>query len=217
MIGRAFGLGLCAAAGVAAGFPATAGAAPGDVHTVTSEKVNLRAGPSDSANVRSTVSRSDELVELRKEGEWLGVRVVRTGEEGWIFSDLVRRKTASTLSGEGAARAPKREEVAGFERLSPAFDTLVRRINEQFGYRFAEKVEAGNNGTLRVVPTDAWVYNTSRDAKIYATLAVYQMWKNYNNGRPVSVVLGGDERERITIGDSGDAPDLALPAMGASR
>lgn len=217
MIGRALRFGLLGAFGAVAGMPLAAMAAPGEVHAVTAEKVNLRAGPSDGANVRSTVSRNDELVELRKEGEWLGVRVMRTGEEGWIFSDLVRRKTASTLSGEGAATAPQRDATAGFERLSPAFDGLVGRINDQFGYRFAERVEAGNNGTLRVVPTDAWVYNTSRDAKIYAALAVYQMWKNYNNGRPVNVVLGDGERERITIGDSGDAPELSLPAMGSSR
>ncbi|MBP2229614.1 SH3 domain-containing protein [Azospirillum agricola] len=188
-------------------------AAPGDVHSVTGEKVNLRAAPSDDASVRSTVTRGDEVVELKQDGNWLGVRVLRTGEEGWLFSDLVKRRTASTLGGAAAAGPAQ----AGFGRIAPGFDGLVASISDHLGYRFADKVEQTGNGALRVVPTQDWSYNTSRDAKMYAALALYQMWKNYNNGRPVTVALGPQGASAITIEDSAKGPELVLPMMGSSR
>lgn len=187
-------------------------AASGDIHAVVGEKVNLRAGPSDDAAVRSTVARGDEVVELRREGNWLGVRVLRSGEEGWLFSDLVKRQTASTLGGGEAAPAQ-----AGFERLSPGFDGLVATIGERLGYRFADKVDQTGNGTLRVVPTQEWSYNTGRDAKMYAALALYQMWKNYNNGRPVTVTLGSQGPSAITIADAAKGPELTMPAPNPAR
>ena len=189
-----------------------AAAATGDVHSVTAERVNLRAGPSDDASIRSTVSRGDEVVELRHDGNWIGVRVLETGEEGWIFSDLLRREHASTLGGG----VPTRRD-AGFARLSPGFDSLVASLSDQFGYRFAERVEQTDDGGLRVVPTQDWVYNTSREAKMYAALALYEMWKNYNNGRPVSIALGSQDIGAITIDDKPDGPEFGMPLVGASR
>ena len=200
---------LVAALGLA-GTPALA--ASGDVHSVVGEKVNLRAGPSDDAAVRSTVARGDEVVELRREGNWLGVRVLRTGEEGWLFSDLVKRQSASTLGNADSAPAQ-----AGFGKLSPGFDELVAGISDHLGYRFADKVEQGANGTLRVMPTQEWLYNTSRDAKMYAALALYQMWKNYNNGRPVTVTLGAQGPAAITIADAAKGPELTGPTFNPAR
>ena len=43
----------------------TAVATPGDTFKVASDRVNLRAGPSDSANVRSQVLRGEEVVIAR--------------------------------------------------------------------------------------------------------------------------------------------------------
>ena len=149
---------------------------------------------------------------MRREGNWLGVRVLRTGEEGWLFSDLVKRQTASTLGGGEAAPAQ-----AGFEQMSPGFDGLVATIGERLGYRFADKVDQTGNGALRVVPTPEWTYNTGRDAKMYAALALYQMWKNYNNGRPVTVTLGSQGPSAITIADAAKGPELTMPTPSPSR
>ncbi|PWC35828.1 SH3 domain-containing protein [Azospirillum sp. TSO35-2] len=187
-------------------------AASGDIHAVVGEKVNLRAGPSDDAAVRSTIMRGEEVVELRRDGNWMGVRVLRTGEEGWLFSDLVKRQTASTLGGGDTAPAQ-----AGFGRLSPGFDGLVAGISDHLGYRFADKVEQSGNGNLRVVPTQEWLYNTSRDAKMFAALALYQMWKNYNNGRPVTVTLGAQGPTAITITDAAKGPELTVPTLSSAR
>ncbi|MGA1857138.1 SH3 domain-containing protein [Azospirillum sp. 11R-A] len=203
---------LVAVLGLAGTASVPALAASGDIHAVTGEKVNLRAGPSDDAAVRSTIMRGEDVVELRREGNWMGVRVLRTGEEGWLFSDLVKRQSASTLgSGESAPAQ------AGFGKLSPGFDGLVAGIGEQLGYRFADKVEQGANGMLRVIPTQEWLYNTSRDAKMFAALALYQMWKNYNNGKPVTVTLGAQGPAAITIADAAKGPELTGPAFSPAR
>ncbi|MGQ9369917.1 SH3 domain-containing protein [Azospirillum sp. ST 5-10] len=211
-----------AALGCALGLVLLAGpalAAPGDVHSVTAERVNLRSGPSEDASIRSTVVSGDEVIELRREGNWTGVRVVKTGEEGWVFSDLLRQRQASTLGGGGGSgdSGTVARSDAGFNRLSPGFDRLVARIGDEFGYGFADKVEQSGNGGLRVVPTEEWIYNTSREAKLYAALAVYAMWKNYNNGRPVDIALGPAGGNAITIGDTPDGPELGMPLVGASR
>lgn len=195
----AFGLAMLAA---------PAAAAPGDTHRITGERVNLRAGPSDGSSVRSTIRQGDEVLELRQEGSWTGVRVMRTGEEGWIFSDLLRRSSVSTLN----------EAKGQFARYSSSFDRMVGNIDRQLGYRFAERVEQGENGLLRVTPTQEWLANTSREGKIYAALALYQMWKNHNDGRPVNLALGARGANPITIEDGNDGPLLDLPAlMGATR
>lgn len=203
---------LVAVLGLAGAASVPALAASGDIHAVTGEKVNLRAGPSDDAAVRSTIMRGEDVVELRREGSWMGVRVLRTGEEGWLFSDLVKRQSASTLGSSESAPAQ-----AGFGKLSPGFDGLVAGIGEQLGYRFADKVEQGANGMLRVIPTQEWLYNTGRDAKMFAALALYQMWKNYNNGKPVTVTLGAQGPAAITIADAAKGPELTGPAFNPAR
>ncbi len=82
---------------LAVGPAAAALAAPGDLHRVTAERVNLRAGPAEDAAVRRRLGPGEELLELRREGDWYGVRVGRTGEEGWVAGDLVERVARSTL------------------------------------------------------------------------------------------------------------------------
>ena len=142
----------------------------------------------------------------------MGTRSSSCGEEGWLFTDLVKRNSASTLGGGDAAPAQ-----AGFGRLSPGFDGLVANISDKLGYRFADKVEQSGNGTLRVVPTQEWQYNTGRDGKMFAALALYQMWKNYNNGRPVTLTLGAQGPNAITIADAANGPELTGPMLNAAR
>jgi uncharacterized protein YraI len=198
-------LSLCALGGALALSAGGAAAAPGDIYRVTGEKVNLRSGPSDQANIRSSVAQGDELIELRSQGPWVGVRVLRTGEEGWVFGDLVRRSAQSSLGGGGG------RPEAGFAQISPGFDRLMSSVSDQLGYRFADKVDRANGNTLRVTPTQQWLLNTSRDAKLMTALAVHEMWKSYNNGKPVNLsFLDGQGRDMMAIRDSGDGPTLDL-------
>jgi SH3-like domain-containing protein len=194
-----------AALALTAALPAAA--APGDVHRVSAERANLRAGPSDTTNVRGQLGRGDQLVELAREGDWYGVRVERTGEEGWIFGDLVERVSQSTLLGASeAARS------AGFLELSENFDKALRGVAGRLGRPMAERVSQGEGGTLRVTADRDWLRDTSRDAHLMAALAVYQMWKNHQNNGPVRVVLLDGERPYVTIADEAEGPRVALAA-----
>jgi uncharacterized protein YgiM (DUF1202 family) len=178
-------------------------AAPGDTYRVTGEQVNLRAGPSEDANVRSRVKAGDELIELRREGSWLGVRVTSSGEEGWIYEDLVERVSPSTLQG-GTAAGPLKE-------LSGTFDILLSRVSDYLGYSVVEKVERVEPNTLRVTPTREWLRNGGSDGHVMAAMAFYQMWKNHQNGRPVSLVMLDDRgKDYVIITDKETGPALSI-------
>jgi uncharacterized protein YgiM (DUF1202 family) len=190
---------------VAAGAGAAVGA-PGDIHQVAgADVVNLRAGPSDETNIRGRVEQGDEVIELTREGSWVGVRVLETGEEGWIFGGLL-----DTVSRSGLSPAIGASD-AGFLQLSESFDVLMREINAQLGFPVVDSVEQTADGVLRVVPTDEWLLNGSREAHMMAAAAIYQMWKNHQNSAPVRVVMtdaaGGDY---ITIVDEAAGPSLAI-------
>ena len=144
-------------------------AATGDVLKVTAERANLRAGPSDKAQQRGQVQAGDDLIELQRRGEWVGVRVGRTGEEGWIYSKLVQLASASTLSREAAP--------AGFKNLSPGFDTLVRSIDDH-SYRMVERVLR-----LSSLPEE------SRGQQVLVSNAKRAVWDAVSTNCPVSATL----------------------------
>jgi SH3-like domain-containing protein len=181
-------------------------AAPGDIHRVAgADVVNLRAGPSDQTNIRGRVEQGDEVIELTREGSWAGVRVLGTGEEGWIYGGLLE-----TVSRSGLEPAVEGSD-AGFLQLSESFDMLMRRINSQLGYPVVETVEEAGDGSLRVVPTPQWLRDGSREAHMMAAAAIYQMWKNHQNSAPVEVVMADAAGEDyITIRDEASGPSLSI-------
>jgi uncharacterized protein YgiM (DUF1202 family) len=185
-------------------------AAPGDIHRVSgADVVNLRAGPTDTSNIRGRVDHGDEVIELTRDGNWVGVRVLQTGEEGWIYGGLLERVAQSGLLPGDAALAGD----AGFLQLSEGFDRLIRRVNDDLGYRMVEDAAPVADGVLQVRPTAAWLRSGGRDAHTMAALAFYQLWKNYQDGRPVALVMTderGEEYIRIADGDLG--PELAIAA-----
>ncbi len=179
---------------------ALAGAAlawPGDVYKVTGERVNLRAGPTDQAPVRSQVLQGEELIELAQQGRWLGVRVARTGEEGWVFSELVRRTAQTTLG--------RRVSTANFSRYSREFDGLIEAINGELGFPMVAALDQGPNNTLRVTPTPEWMLGTGRDAKLYAAVALHQMWRNHT-GRPANVAMLMNNTPFLSVSDTSTGP-----------
>lgn len=204
-----------ALAGALATLTATAaGAAPGDIHRVTNaDLVNLRAAPSNESNVRGTVERGDEVIELTRDDSWVGVRVLSTGEEGWIFGQLLDPVARSTLGNGGAAPI----EDVGFQRFSQGFNRLVRSINADLGYPMVQEVQQPEADLLRVQPTSQWLLNGSREAHVMAAAAMYEMWKNHQNGAPVRLVLLDNQgRDYVTIADDEAGPNLsiALPESG---
>ena len=161
--------------------------------------MNLRSGPSDGTTVRSTVERGDELIELRRERGWLGVRVARTGEEGWVFQDLVRRVARTQLG------APMVD--AGFQELSTPFNQLISGLGEELGYAVIDKVEMTGGDALRIAPSNNFLINAGRDAHLALAMAVYQLWKNHQNQRPVRLDFAGlDGAPYIAIEDLESGP-----------
>lgn len=184
---------------------ATAVADPGDLHEVAGAKVNLRAAPSDDTSVLTTVEQGDELIELRREGNWLGVRVMETGDEGWIYGELVRRVAQSRLE--------RSTTPVSFEELSPDFDRLIERVGAQLGYPPIARLEHQEQATLRVTPSHDWLLRADADAHVMAALALYQVWKADQEGRPVTLVLvDGQGEAYVVIEDSDDGPQLTLRA-----
>lgn len=182
----------------------TAGAAPGDIHVVTNaEVVNLRAGPSDDTNVRGRVEEGQEVIELQREGNWVGVRVLPTGEEGWIYGGLLETRVRSGLDPSVQAAD------AGFMQLSEEFDLLMRDINSKLGFPVVSTVEQIADNALQITPTPQWLLNGSREAHIMAAAAIYQMWKNRQNMAPVSLsMLDGDGNDYIRIDDEPNGPNM---------
>jgi len=182
-------------------------AAPGDTYRVTGERVNLRAGPSDSANVRGQVLSGEQLVELRRDGNWYGVRVLRTGEEGWVFGNLIEPLATSTLSGgEGGVAS------AGFGDLSRDFDRLLGSLTQRYGFPLFDRVSPTGGDTLEVKMTEHWLRAGSQDEHLLAAAAIYQMWKNHQNSAPVRVVLLDPRGERYVTIDETQGPALLTVA-----
>lgn len=187
-------------------------AAPGDIHRVSgAEVVNLRAGPTEASNIRGRVDQGDEVIELTRDGNWVGVRILQTGEEGWIYGGLLERVAQSgLLPGDGAEGSGG---DAGFLQLSEGFDRLVRRVNDDLGYQLVEDAAPVAEGVLQVQPTAAWLRSSGRDAHMMAALAFYQLWKNHQNGRPVTLVMTDEQgQEYIRIADGDLGPELAIVA-----
>lgn len=181
-------------------------AAPGDIHVVTNaDVVNLRAGPSDDTSVRGRVEQGDEVIELQREGNWVGVRVLPTGEEGWIYGGLLETRVRSGLAAETLSGD------AGFMQLSEEFDLLMRGINGKLGFPVVSSVEQLADNVLQVTPTPQWLVNGSREAHMMAVAAIYQMWKNRQNQAPVSVsMLDASGEDYIRIDDEPNGPSMSV-------
>ena len=191
-------LGSAVALGAAA--PDRALADPGDTLRVAAERANLRAGPGDTANVRTQLTRGEELLELRQDGNWHGVRVLRTGEEGWIFGDLLSPVTRSTLVPEGGSGGAMALPEAGFQDLSRDFDRLIAAVSQRDGMRLVDKVAQADSNALNVTLSPEWLRSGSANEHILLATAIYQMWKNHQNAAPVRVDLlqpGGEPYIRI--------------------
>ena len=183
--------------------PLAATADSGDVYQVTGERVNLRAGPSNDDAVRTTVERGDELIELQQDGDWYGVRVLETGDEGWIYADLIERTSRSDLA--------RQSDQTSVGDLLPAFGNLLSQIEQTLGYSPVGRIERLENDTLHIMPTQQWLLRTDRDTQIMTALAFYQAWKAERGDTPVSVSLVTEQNDNyLTVRDEDSGPVFTL-------
>ena len=187
-----------------------AAAGAGDVYRVNTDLVNLRAGPSDTAAVRDRVSGGSEVLELRRDGGWFGVRVVETGQEGWIYGRLLDQVATSEL---GVAPPD-----SGFAAISADFDRLMYRVSQNFGAPLFENVTSSEQ-TLTLTPTDGWLRGSSTHAQVLAVAAAHQMWKNHHKGADVRVVLLDEEGEEYVVMEDvgGGGPNISVKDVASGR
>ncbi len=79
---------------VAAPAPVEAAAAPvaepqADLRQIAGSRVNMRQGPGTQHSVVTKLGRGDSVEVLRREGDWLKLRVTDSRQIGWIAAYLV--------------------------------------------------------------------------------------------------------------------------------
>lgn len=178
-------------------------AATGDIYVISSAKVNLRNGPSDNNTVITVVERGVELIELRRDGRWLGVRILSTGDEGWIYDELVEQSVQSQLG--------ERTESLSFKDISADFDHLLGHLGDQLGYPLVTSINQVDDNTLRVTASPAWLLRNGTDTHMMAAVAYYQVWKSSLAGAPVTLMFGdGYGGDYVVITDTDDGPKLTV-------
>jgi opacity protein-like surface antigen len=77
---------------------------------VSAEKMNLRAEPTMGAGIVITVPKGTLLGVLEEDGYWIMVKVLKTGEVGYIHQALVDARTAAPPMRDGSYAAPSQPE-----------------------------------------------------------------------------------------------------------
>jgi hypothetical protein len=126
-----------------------------------------------------------------------------TGDEGWVYDNLVEKQQQSRLQ----TTAP----ALSFKDISVDFDQLMGRIGSYLGYPIVAGLEQPEEGTLRVTASPEWLLRKSTDAHLMAAMMFYQMWQENQDGRPVKLVLSDSQGdEYIVVADSADGPQLTV-------
>ncbi|MGH7360968.1 MAG: SH3 domain-containing protein [Candidatus Methylomirabilales bacterium] len=69
--------------------------------------LNLRRCPGMQCTLLAVLAQNDAVIRLRENGEWVEVRLVKTGQTGWVAGRfLVDRPVAATSKSGAPAAAP---------------------------------------------------------------------------------------------------------------
>jgi rare lipoprotein A len=121
---------------------ASAAALAADEIRVKGDSVNLRDGPSEDAKVQDRVGPGDELVQLKREGDWYKVRLKASGKEGWIAAALIESKAAelekAPAAGDGGSDGAG-QVVFREEGEASVYDDKFQGKKTASGKRFDQK------------------------------------------------------------------------------
>ena len=121
---------------------ASAAALAADEIRVKGDSVNLRDGPSEDAKVQDRVGPGDELVQIKRQGDWYNVRVKSSGKEGWIAAALIETKAAEPEKAPAAADGGSEgagEVVFREEGEASVYDDKFQGKKTASGKRFDQK------------------------------------------------------------------------------
>jgi rare lipoprotein A len=114
--------------------------AAGEEIRVKGDSVNLRDCPSEHAKVQDRVGPGDELVQLKREGDWYNVRLKASGKEGWIAAALIEAKPAEAAkSPAGDVPGGAGEVVFREEGEASVYDDKFQGKKTASGKRFDQK------------------------------------------------------------------------------
>jgi hypothetical protein len=176
-------------------FATAAVAAPGDPLVVTSDVVNVRAGPGTDNPVLFHVARAQQVVELTRSGNWVQVQIPDEAADGWIHQSLLQAvepaqpapdATAATV---GSRSAPSEAEALALFRSNVT--ELNARAVAVAGVELFAGAEPANGGTIRVMVTETWDLIPEAGQKSY-TNALFEQWR---------AAAGGDDPLRVQVVD----------------
>lgn len=170
-------------------------AAPGDPLVVTSDVVNVRAGPGTDNPVLFHVTRDQQVVELTRTGNWVQVQIPDEAAEGWIHQSLLAMTEpappapAETSGSAGAGSMPSGTGALALFRSNVT--ELNARAVAVAGVELFAGAEPADGGTVRVMVTEAWDLIPEAGQQSY-TNALFDQWR---------AAAGGSEPLRLQVVD----------------
>jgi hypothetical protein len=170
-------------------------AAPGDPLVVTSDVVNVRAGPGTDNPVLFHVARDQQVVELTRTGNWIQVQIPDEAADGWIHQSLLQVVERAQPAPDGVAgTVDARSAPSGSEAIA-LFRSNVTELNARAvavaGVELFAGAEPADGGTVRVMVTEVWDLIPEAGQQSY-TNALFVQWRD---------AAGGAEPLRVQVVD----------------
>ena len=155
-------------------------AAPGDPLVVTSDVVNVRAGPGTDNPVLFHVARDQQVVELTRTGNWVQVQIPDEAADGWIHQSLLQVVERAQPPPEGEATTIAVRSAPSESEAIALFRSNVGELNARAvavaGVELFAGAEPADGGTVRVMVTEAWDLIPEAGQQSY-TNALFDQWR----------------------------------------
>jgi hypothetical protein len=176
-------------------FATAALAAPGDPLVITSDVVNVRAGPGTDNPVLFHVARDQQVVELTRTGNWIQVQIPDEAADGWIHHSLLQAVEPAQPAPDAAAATVGSPSAPSEAEALALFRRNVTELNARAvavaGVELFAGAEPANGGTIRVMVTETWDLIPEAGQKSY-TNALFEQWR---------AAAGGDDPLRVQVVD----------------
>ncbi len=169
-------------------------AATGDKLIITGEVVNVRRGPSTSAEPLLKLSKDREVIEIQRQQNWVEIETHHEDiKTGWIHQSLLGKTIIKVT------KSPNTSSSTHFDKFKQRFDDQNQVIKKQNGVIYFLEVKKTGQGQIEVIATDAWL-NAQREKRGTTTNAVFKLWsKVVPVGSSMSVRVLDEQGEQHMI------------------